>query len=116
MRAFPKPYQRPHPPLIMGGSGHKALECTAELCDGWAPWVMEWSKAKEAIAQLRKLAAANGRDPDSLEISLFEKVIPDEKTITEMEAAGVKRIILTVLGHSRDEALPLLDQLVKISG
>ncbi len=54
MRAFPKPYQRSGPPLIMGGSGEKALECAAELCDGWAPWSLEWSKAKEAIAELKR--------------------------------------------------------------
>jgi len=51
MKAFPKPYQRPHPPIIMGGKGEKAIECAVELCDGWAPWLLEWTKAKEAIAE-----------------------------------------------------------------
>jgi alkanesulfonate monooxygenase SsuD/methylene tetrahydromethanopterin reductase-like flavin-dependent oxidoreductase (luciferase family) len=50
MKAFPKPYQRPHPPIIMGGRGEKAIECAAQLCDGWAPWLMEWNRAKEVIA------------------------------------------------------------------
>lgn len=31
MRAFPKPYQHPHPPIIMGGSGTKSIECAVEL-------------------------------------------------------------------------------------
>lgn len=115
MREFPKPFQRPHPPIIMGGAGEKALECAAEVCDGWAPWILEWSKAKEAIAKLKQQAAANGRDPNSLEISLFEKSIPDEKTMAEMEAAGVKRIILTIFGQSREEALPRLDLLAKVN-
>jgi probable F420-dependent oxidoreductase len=115
MRAFPKPDQRPHPPLIMGGSGEKALECAAEICDGWAPWLMEWQEAREAISDLRRRAAANGRDPDSLEISLFEKSIPDPGTLAEMERAGVRRIILTILGQSRDEALPALDRLAKMN-
>src|SRR6266498_427052 len=115
MRAFPKPYQQPHPPIIMGGAGEKAIECAAQLCDGWAPWCMEWSKVKEAIAELRQQAAANGRDPSSLEISLFEKSIPDKKTIAEMEMAGVQRIILTIYGQSREEALPTLDSLAKVN-
>ena len=115
MRAFPKPYQRPHPPLIMGGEGRKALECAAEVCDGWAPWVMEWSEAKAAIRELRQQAAANGRDPGSLEISLFEKSIPDPNTLAEMENTGVKRVILSVLGQSREEALPALDQLAQVA-
>lgn len=115
MRAFPKPYQKPHPPIIMGGAGDKALECAVEICDGWAPWLMEWSKARETIAELRQRAADNRRDPDSLEISIFEKSLPDDKTVEEMETAGVKRIILTILGQSREEALPLLDRLAKIN-
>jgi probable F420-dependent oxidoreductase len=114
MRAFPKPHQKPHPPIIMGGSGEKSLEFAAELCDGWAPWVMEWSKAKTAIAELKQKAAAHGRDPDSLEISLFEKSIPGEETIVEMEAAGIRRIILTIFGQDREAASPALDRLAKI--
>jgi probable F420-dependent oxidoreductase len=113
MKAFPKPYQQPHPPIIMGGAGEKAIECAAQLCDGWAPWCIEWVKVKEAIAELRKQAVANGRDPGSLEIFLFEDSIPDKKTIEEMETAGIKRIVLTIYGQSREQALPTLDLLAK---
>ena len=114
MKSFPKPYQHPHPPIIMGGEGTKAMECAAEVCDGWAPWCLEWTRAKEAIADLKRKVAANGRDPSSMEISLFEKSIPDQKTIAKMETAGVRRIILTIYGQSREEALPKLDQLAKM--
>jgi len=50
-----------------------------------------------------------------LEVSLFEESIPDKKTIEEMEAAGVKRIILTVYGKNREQALPTLDLLAKMN-
>jgi probable F420-dependent oxidoreductase len=116
MKAFPKPYQQPHPPIIMGGAGEKAIECAAQLCDGWAPWCMEWGKVQEAILELKKQAVANGRDPNSLEVSLFEKSIPDKKAIEEMEAAGVKRLILTIYGQTREQALPTLDLLAKVNG
>ena len=111
MRAFPKPYQKPHPPIIMGGASEKSLECAAEVCDGWAPWIMEWSKAKAAVAKLGQQIASNGRDSGSFEISLFEKSIPSPKMMAEMESAGVKRIILTVLAQGREDALPRLDEL-----
>ena len=115
MRAFPKPHQQPHPPIIMGGSGEKSIECAAELCDGWAPWLMEWPKAKEAIAELKQQAVANGRAPDSMEITLFEESIPDERIIAEMETAGVRRIILTIFAQNREESLPMLDLLAKVN-
>lgn len=115
MRAFPKPYQLPYPPIIMGGEGPKAIECAAEVCDGWAPWNLEWSKAKEAIIELRRLSVANGRDPNSLEVSVFELSIPNEQTIAEMETVGVKRIILTVFAQGREDALRNLDLLAERS-
>jgi probable F420-dependent oxidoreductase len=115
MRAYPKPYQQPHPPIIMGGSGEKAIEFAAELCDGWAPWLPEWPEAKERIVELKRRAEANGRDPASLEISVFEKSIPNEKTMAEMESTGIKRIILTLLGQGREEALAVLDGLAKLT-
>ena len=89
------------------------------MCCGIMRWLgsmgMEWTKVKEAIAELNKQAVANERDPNSLEISLFEEFIPDKKTIGEMETAGVKRIILTIYGQSREQALPTLDLLAKIN-
>ena len=115
MRAFPKRYQQPGPPIIMGGAGEKSIECASEVCDGWAPWLMEWPKAKSTIAEIKRRATAHRRDPDSMEFSLFEKSIPDERTLADMEGAGVSRIILTVLGQSRDEALPALDRLANVN-
>jgi probable F420-dependent oxidoreductase len=114
MKAFPKPYQKPRPPIVMGGSGEKALACAAELCDGWAPWMLEWSKAKPLIDDLRRRAIEFGRDPHSLEVSLFEGELPDEKVLAEMEQAGVKRIILTIFGQSREDALPQLDEIGRL--
>lgn len=116
MRAFPKPLQRPRPPIIMGGGGEKALECAAEVCDGWAPWLMEWQKVRESIASLKVLAERNGRDPGLLEVSVFEGAIPEPQILEEMETTGVKRMILTLLGQSRDQALPRLDELAEING
>ena len=113
MRAFPKPYQRPHPPIIMGGAGGKSLEFAAELCDGWAPWIMEWPRAKLVIPRLQAMAAAHGRDPGSLEISLFIDSLPDKNMLAEMEITGVSRLILTIYAQSREKALPQLDELVK---
>jgi len=111
MRSFPKPHQHPHPPIIMGGASQKSLECVVEVCDGWAPWLLEWSKTKAIIAELRNRASISGRDPDSLEMSVYEKAIPDQARLAEMEEAGIRRLIITIFGQSRDNALPILDKL-----
>jgi probable F420-dependent oxidoreductase len=115
MKAFPKPYRRSHPPIIMGGEGEKALACAVDVCDGWAPWFLEWPQGKEKIAHLHRLAEARGRDPKSLEISIFEKSVPDKDSLADMEASGISRFILTIYAQNREEALPRLDQLAKIN-
>ncbi len=97
----------------MGGAGEKALECAAEVCDGWAPWLMEWLRAKEAISRLKQRTEANGRDPGALELSLFETSVPDPTTMQDMEAAGVGRIIVTLFAGTREEALPALDRIAE---
>jgi probable F420-dependent oxidoreductase len=116
LRSFPKPYQRPHPPIIMGGAGQKSLECVLDVCDGWAPFLLEWSKTKEIIVELRQRAEMIGRDPDSLEMSVFEDRIPDRKILAEMEEAGVKRLVITIFGQGREESLPILDRLAEVNG
>ncbi|MFC2053417.1 LLM class F420-dependent oxidoreductase [Chloroflexota bacterium] len=116
MRSFPKPYQRPRPPIIMGGAGKKSLECVMDVCDGWAPYMLEWSKTKEIIAELHQRAVTIGRDPESLEMSVFEESIPDGKILAEMEEAGVKRLVITIFGQGRDESLPILDKLAEVNG
>ena len=116
MRSFPKPYQRPHPPIIMGGAGQKSLECVVEVCDGWAPFLLEWSKTKEIIAELQQRAVTIGRDLDSIEMSVFQESIPDRNMLAEMEETGVKRIIITISGQCSDESLPILDKLAKLNG
>ncbi len=114
IRSFPKPAQKPYPPLIMGGSGQKSLECALEVCDGWAPWLLGWPKTKAIMAELRRGAPAAGRDPDSLEMSAFEEAIPGPEILDDMEEAGLKRLIITVFARSREQALPVLDDLAKI--
>jgi hypothetical protein len=86
-----------------------------DVCDGWAPWLLEWSKTKEIIAGLRQQAVTIGRDPDSLEMSVFEESIPNPRMLAEMEEAGVKRVIITIFGQGRDESLPTLDELAEVN-
>ena len=114
MRSFPKPYQRPYPPIIMGGSGQKSIECAVDVCDGWAPFMLGWSKTKEIMADLRQRAEAIERDPASFEFFVFEDSIPDQETLAEMEEAGIKRVVITIFGQSREESLPMLDKLAEL--
>ena len=48
-------------------------------------------------------------------MSVYEDAIPNRKLLAEMEETGVKRLIITIFGQSRDEALPMLDKLAEVN-
>ena len=111
--SYPKPVQKPHPPIFMGGDGQPPLT-------GW------WSSATagcplpaaagqegvltEKIALLRKQAEEAGRDPSGIPVSLCVFAPPDESLVARMEEAGVDRLIFNLPSDERDKVLPVLDE------
>ena len=106
--SYPKPVQKPHPPILMGGNVPNARQRAVEFCDGWFPIAGRASMA-EAVADLRARAEAVGRDPASLSVSVYG-VKPDEAVVGEYEAVKVDRVIFTLPSANRDTVLPLLDR------
>ena len=73
VRCFPKPVQKPHPPVLLGGVATNVLKRTVAYGDGWMPNRIEPDEFKVRAAELRELAAAAGRDPKSIQISVHGK-------------------------------------------
>ena len=73
---LPKPAQKPHPPIWVGGHSRPALRRTAELGDAWHPVgvipavPMEPEELSGYLAALRRYAEEAGRDPGSIEVAL----------------------------------------------
>ena len=107
--SYPKPAQRPHPPILLGGSSDHTVRRVVEFCDGWMPIAREGFDAKEGMARLRRAAGAAGRDFSKLSISVFG-ARPDEATLGSYREAGIQRAVLGIPDVSRDEILGALDQ------
>src|SRR5215467_9510858 len=93
--AHPKPVQKPHPPILMGGDGPTTFDRVLEYCDGWVPIGVRSPNLPEKIADLRRRAEEAGRDPMSLSVSIFG-MKPDPGAVDEMEKAGAQRMIYYV--------------------
>jgi probable F420-dependent oxidoreductase len=66
-RADPKPLQRPHPPVLLGGGADPALRRAGRLAGGWiSSSQADLSRIDQSIATVRQGATAAGRDPDAL--------------------------------------------------
>jgi len=111
--SFPKPVQKPHPPVLLGGHGRKALERVVRYCDGWMPISLRAGDLKKEIAELRETAKKAGRDPKSISISVFWAPA-DRAKIDEYEEMGIERAILALPPAPRDKVLPILDSHAKL--
>jgi probable F420-dependent oxidoreductase len=107
--SYPKPVQKPHPPVLMGGDGPTTFDRVVEFCDGWMPIGYRMTAIKEKIAELHRRAEAAGRNPNSISISIFGAK-PDPAALEELRSAGVDRAVFMVPSGERDSVLPLLDK------
>jgi probable F420-dependent oxidoreductase len=88
----PKPVQKPHPPVVVGGESPPALRRAARLGDGWVGLDHTLDTIDEPIAKLEKLREQAGRGGDPFEITVGGPV-RSEDDIKRWEDAGVDRLI-----------------------
>ena len=106
---YPKPAQRPHPPIILGGESDHTLKRVVEFCSGWFPRASPRFDVKEGIERLRRTAAAAGRDFKTLSVNIF-RAPADRAVLDGYRALGITRALLEVPDLSRDEILRLVDK------
>jgi probable F420-dependent oxidoreductase len=105
---YPKPAQKPHPPILLGGSSDHTLKRVVEFCDGWLPIARPVFNAKPEVARLRQAASAAGRDFSTLSISVFGAPA-DEAVLAEYREHGINRVFLAIPDLTRDEIIRVLD-------
>ena len=111
--SYPKPVQKPYPPILMGGSGPHARQRAAEFDGHWMP-IIGRDPLDEAIADLRQRAEKAGRDPAAVSVSLFG-VRPDEDKLAAWRDMGVARVVFFVPSALAGTVLPLLDQYAAVA-
>ena len=95
VKSYPKPAQRPHPPILLGGSARNVLKRTVAWGDGWIPSRVTPDQVREGRVSLDTLAAEAGRDPSSINISVFGQP-PDMDLVKAFQDAGADRVIIWI--------------------
>lgn len=107
--SWPKPTQKPHPPIIMGGTaGPKTMADIVEFCDGWMP-IGGGRGLPDKITELRQLATDSGRDPDTIDIGVFG-ARPDVESLERLSEQGIIRAVLGLPSSTPDAAMEALEQ------
>jgi len=111
--SYPKPVQKPHPPVLLGGESGYTLQRVVDFCEGWFPRGRNPDAVVTGMADLKARAARAGRDMKTISVSVFGA--PAERAALDRFAEiGVTRAILRLPPEGRDTVLPLLDQWTKL--
>ncbi len=105
---YPKPAQRPHPPILLGGGSDHTLARVVEFCDGWIPSARGGFDPGKAAGRLRRMAEAKGRDPAKFSITAFGAPA-DGRSLDQYREAGIERALLHIPDIGRGEILRFLD-------
>ena len=105
--AWPKPVQKPHPPIQVGGPFPAAARRAIRYGDGWVPILGPDAMARQ-ISAFRAMAREAGRDPTSLEVSLYGFRV-DAEHLQRARDAGADRVVFFAPPFAGDEALRWLD-------
>ena len=111
VKCYPKPAQKPHPPVFLGGAARNVFRRVVGWADGWLPAGPSVEQVKAGRAALDELADAAGRDPASIQITAFA-VPSDRDLLAQFAEAGANRAIV-MLPNTRDAGA--LDELERIA-
>jgi probable F420-dependent oxidoreductase len=110
VRSFPKPAQQPHPPVLLGGTARNVFKRVIAWGDGWLPIGSTPEHVKKGRATLNELAAAAGRDPKTIDITV-SGVPCDREAIQRLGASGASRVIIRLPSTLSQEALTDLEKM-----
>jgi probable F420-dependent oxidoreductase len=107
--SWPKPVQKPHPPILLGGETRHTLRRVMDFCDGWFPRGRGFGDPEAEMRRLRSAAKEAGRDIKTVSTTLFGAE-PEAAYLEQCRAAGIDRALIGLPSEGRDAILPLLDQ------
>jgi len=111
MMTWPKPLQKPHPPVIVGGMFPHAARRAIRYGDGWIPHSQrpQYEDVTDFLPQFRQMAAEAGRDLATVPVTVWG-IQPDIDRVRRYEDQRVSRGVVQLAAEPADKILPLLDR------
>ena len=109
--SWPKPLQKPHPPILVGGNGARTLTRVVRYGDVWMPIDRGEGNFPERVAELQDLAAQAGRAP--IPVNFFHAA-PKLEKLEAYRAMGAERCFFSIPAEGADSTLPRLDELAAL--
>jgi alkanesulfonate monooxygenase SsuD/methylene tetrahydromethanopterin reductase-like flavin-dependent oxidoreductase (luciferase family) len=108
MMQWPKPVQKPHPPIVVGGGFPQGARRAVAYGDGWMP-IGGRGDALALLPPFREMLKAAGRPEADVPVTLFGIGMKGDE-LKRARDAGVDRVVFGVPPEAKDKVLPLLDK------
>ena len=111
MMAWPKPVQKPHPPVIVGGAFPYGARRAIRYGDGWVPHAgrPEYEDVSVFLPQFHQQVKEAGRDIASLPVTMF-RVVEELDKLRHYRDIGIARVVITLPSAGAGDVLPILDR------
>ncbi len=113
MMAWPKPVQKPHPPVIVGGAFPQAARRAVRYGDGWIPLAGRGSDLAAQIPAFRNMLTEAGRAPECCPVTIFSAP-EDVDVLKRYGDLGVARVAVGLPAAKEDQVLPILDRWTRL--
>jgi probable F420-dependent oxidoreductase len=115
MMAWPKPVQKPHVPVIVGGAFPYSARRAIRYGDGWIPQAARggYKEIGDMIPEFRKMAGEAGRNPDEIAITVwFPRRQPD--LMKRYIDLGVERVVFNLESEPASKIIPEIEELAEL--
>ena len=111
MKSWPKPMQKPHPPVIVGGAFPHAARRAIRYGDGWVPHAgrPQYSDVTDFLPKFHEMMTEAGRNLAEVPITVFG--VPESlDRLKHYRDRGVARVVVSLPSALAEEILPALDR------
>jgi probable F420-dependent oxidoreductase len=106
--AWPKPAQKPHPPIHVGGAYPGGMRRALRYGNGWIPIGSRDDNVVTHLPALREEAEKQDRSLDGFEVSVYGAP-PNPSKLAELRDAGIHRAILFLPPAGQEDVVKVLD-------
>jgi probable F420-dependent oxidoreductase len=112
VQAFPRPVQKPHPPIVVGGMSEGAFRRAVRLGNGWYGFALDLERTRRCVEGLREAAkrVERPRELGPLEISVTPIGAIDRDAVKRFEDLGVARLTLLQRGRTVDDLVAFVEK------
>lgn len=116
VQAFPRPVQKPHPPIVMGGHAPEAFRRAVRHAQGWYGFALDPTATAQCLDGLRAAERAHGRPEQlgPLEISITPAAAIDAETVRRYADLGVHRLIFYRPTATLDDTLAVVERIAAL--